>query len=448
MAITSPAQGRCETRAGHLKDVCCVAPLGAACAAVGGSEGIEIVPWDGTRPSRSSGFKITALVSLGSQSLMAGDEAGIVRVWHYRRRILKLVFTTEAHTAQVTCLCNAGDVVFTASRDGCVRQLNVIENFSAGDFCSSESPVLAVATRSTRGILLGCEDGTVLEVHRRNANVLRRFELGAPVVAVDSDTEGSLVLAAAGGQVKIWNVPRDRPKASGAEASVVGVWSVADVASALLLADGIFVAAGSLGLTWNAGSQGHVTGIETLNSELAAVAMARGAGCSKSVLALRKARLKSQEASLCEHSFPEALPAAADGRTSRNSTAERRSRSGMTSGSTPNSTAAGPASLPLSPHRPATAEAAAAAWMEGICSPKQIEPDAGEEFAEEELAEGIAEDDFKEKKERRRKNRASTTHAQSCKQFDDPTVASNARRAAAALPVPASRTSGFVSHLG
>jgi len=150
-----------------------------------------------------------------------------------------------AHSAAVRCLANGGDVVLTASDDGDVRQLNVLDEWACNDFFSAGGPVLSVAFFGTRSVVVGCADGRVLEVCRRKAQTVCAMDFGAAVEALDTDVDaapGSRVVAAGNGRVAVWlhhRKPRDPGSPKGRSADLVAVlaasWLVAGVSSVVLL---------------------------------------------------------------------------------------------------------------------------------------------------------------------------------------------------------------------
>ncbi|CAE8650757.1 unnamed protein product, partial [Polarella glacialis] len=115
----------------------------------------------------------------------------------------------------VRILSNGGDILLTASDDGTVKQLNVLEGFSPSEFFTPGSRPCAVVARG-KNVLVGCCDGSVLELARRNptAVLLRRMELGVAITCIDADppVPGARVLAVGGGRLAVW---LDPPRGSG-----------------------------------------------------------------------------------------------------------------------------------------------------------------------------------------------------------------------------------------
>lgn len=240
--------GVLQHRATLPEGTVCLAPLGSTAVAAGYHEGVKVVSWDSTASASASGFSVTCLASLGSQSLVAGDATGRVRIWHWRRGTLKLVHDIPVHTIAVRALANSGDVLFTAAEDGMVRRLEVLENFAPGDFSFSAGTVVsAVASAGKRSILVGCEDGNILEVHRKSSEVLHRFEFGSQLAVLDVNEEDGRVLAAGNDSLAVWRIPitsrdvgaaaraRRRGDAVSSEFELVGTWSCPGIISALLL---------------------------------------------------------------------------------------------------------------------------------------------------------------------------------------------------------------------
>lgn len=255
---------------------------GAASGAivVGSAKGVQLILWadapsQTTRSVRcaapreqtlhATGFSATCLVSLGSQSLAAGDEAGVVRVWHWRRRELKQVFQVAAHTAALRALANGGDVLFTASGDGTVRQLNVLEDFACNDFFSAGQAVHSIVARG-KNVLVGCSEGCIWELARRNAGprVLRQLQMGirAPIVSLDADPPGpgGRILALAGERLAVWVDPPGPGERGGAAGEKCpepeGSWPALGATAALLLPGsgvGDHVTLGSAGLNHGPG---------------------------------------------------------------------------------------------------------------------------------------------------------------------------------------------------
>jgi len=149
----------------------------------------------------------TCILALGSQTIAAGDHAGRVRVWHLRRQTLKEVKNIQVHFSAIRAISSGGDILLTASDDGSVKQLDVLANFVPSDFFTTGAPATSVLSRG-KNVLVGCEDGIVWELSRRlaHATVLRRLDLGAPVLSLDADAEfpGARVLAAGHGRFAVW----------------------------------------------------------------------------------------------------------------------------------------------------------------------------------------------------------------------------------------------------
>eukprot|EP00931_Biecheleriopsis_adriatica_P075634 TRINITY_DN49451_c0_g1_i1.p1 TRINITY_DN49451_c0_g1~~TRINITY_DN49451_c0_g1_i1.p1 ORF type:complete len:428 (+),score=111.58 TRINITY_DN49451_c0_g1_i1:22-1305(+) len=223
-----PGLGLLLRRRGLLPEgTTCLAALEGGDVASGSSSGVQVIAsrraqQDGSplpRLGSAGGFEATCLAALGSQTLAAGDAAGVIRVWHWRRRTLKEVAKVHVHQAAVRALSNGGDILLTASEDGTVKQLNVIEGFMPADFFSPGVPATSVLARG-KHVLVGCKDGVVWELSRRSRepSVIRRLELGAAVLCLDADApaEGARVLAAGGGRIGVW---LDAPVKPGKEAS-------------------------------------------------------------------------------------------------------------------------------------------------------------------------------------------------------------------------------------
>ncbi|CAK9086205.1 unnamed protein product [Durusdinium trenchii] len=149
----------------------------------------------------------TCILALGSQTIAAGDHAGRVRVWHLRRQILKEVRNVQVHFSNVRDISSGGDILLTASDDGWVKQLDVLTNFAPSGFFETGVPATSVLARG-KNVLVGCEDGIVWELSRRlsQATILRRMELGVPILTLDADAEapGARVLAAGRGRFAVW----------------------------------------------------------------------------------------------------------------------------------------------------------------------------------------------------------------------------------------------------
>lgn len=149
----------------------------------------------------------TCILALGSQTIAAGDHAGRVKVWHLRRQTLKEVRNIHVHFSAIRAISSGGDILLTASDDGSVKQLDVLSNFVPSDFFTTGVPATSVLARG-KNVLVGCEDGVVWELSRRlnHPTVLRRLELGAPVLSLDADAEfpGARVLAAGHGRFAVW----------------------------------------------------------------------------------------------------------------------------------------------------------------------------------------------------------------------------------------------------
>jgi len=191
MKTVAMVHGSTLRQRGNLpEDVICLSALGDGAVAVGTSDGVQVVSLDGGLPVHAMGFIAQCLVPLGSQTLAGGNNSGCVCIWHWRRRTLKQVMRAEVHAncTEVRCLANGGDVLLTASEDGTARQIDVLEDWAQSDFFSSGGvPLLCVAFCGRHAVLIGCEDGRILEVSRRNAEVMRRMDLGAPVQTLDAD---------------------------------------------------------------------------------------------------------------------------------------------------------------------------------------------------------------------------------------------------------------------
>eukprot|EP00435_Cladocopium_sp_Y103_P017501 s2330_g4.t1 len=149
----------------------------------------------------------TCILALGSQTIAAGDHAGRVKVWHLRRQTLKEVRNIHVHFSAIRAISSGGDILLTASDDGSVKQLDVLSNFVPSDFFTTGVPATSVLARG-KNVLVGCEDGVVWELSRRlnHPTVLRRLELGAPVLSLDADPEfpGARVLAVGHGRFAVW----------------------------------------------------------------------------------------------------------------------------------------------------------------------------------------------------------------------------------------------------
>eukprot|EP00927_Polykrikos_kofoidii_P054920 TRINITY_DN49262_c0_g1_i1.p1 TRINITY_DN49262_c0_g1~~TRINITY_DN49262_c0_g1_i1.p1 ORF type:complete len:557 (+),score=89.60 TRINITY_DN49262_c0_g1_i1:67-1737(+) len=229
------------------ENIVCLTSFGDGFVAVGSSDGVEVFPVDGSASVRQAGFVPECLVQLGSQTLAGGSNTGDVCVWHWRRNLLKQVMRASVHAAAVRGLGNGGDVLLTASDDGTVRQLNVLDDWAQSDFLDVGCPVRCVAFCGRRSVIVGCEDGRILEVSRRNADVMRRMDLGAPVQALDADNDdnsGARVVAAGGGRLAVWireRFPRGAAGVAAAAAAAEKVtlpsvsWPVQDVVGVLLL---------------------------------------------------------------------------------------------------------------------------------------------------------------------------------------------------------------------
>jgi len=237
--------------------------VGGGAVAVGSCEGVRVVSWDGSLQANARGFAVTCLAALGSQSLAAGCESGRVCVWHWRRETLKQVYDVPSHPVAVSALANGGDVLVVGSTGGKVKQLVVLDNFVLNDFdFEAGAAVRCLALYGRRTLLVGCENGQVLEVNRNTSEVLQSFELGstdpAAVVALDVDERGhGCLLAASDGCVAVW-VPHSpahatRPSKMLPTPPLANFWpmDIGGVTGALLLpggCPGAFLAAGPGGL--------------------------------------------------------------------------------------------------------------------------------------------------------------------------------------------------------
>jgi len=324
------ALGAVQRRALLPEGTVCLAPLGSTAVAAGFDDGVRVTSFDGRPLASALGFVATCLASLGSQSLAAGDSVGKVRVWHWRRGTLKLVYDVSVHAAAVRALANSGDVLFTASADGFVRGLEVLENFAPGDFSfSAGTAVGAVATAGKRSIMVGCEDGHVLEVHRKSCEVLQRLEFGAPVTVLDVNEEDGRLLAAGSGCLAVWRLPlasRDpgaavRARRSGAvvetEAELCGKWTLPGVISAMLLAGGRpddILVAGTCGILRGGVAQVDEQGVQEDAaakdiSGLPAAAMVRGSLETALVAILENSAAHAAKAEASGRKSPTPVPA-------------------------------------------------------------------------------------------------------------------------------------------
>lgn len=185
---------------------------------------------------------------------------GAVRVWHWRRGVLKMVFNVAVHKARVRCLSNGGDVLFTGSEDGHVAFLDVLQDFTCSYFFSAGDEVHSVLARKLN-VLVGCRGGCVWELTRRKAEpeVLRKLMLGvnAPVDSLDADEPApgkGRVLVAGGDRLAVWlDPPRKRAGDGEKEIPAPPPDAASDapgVASALLMPGGLgdYLTAGGGGL--------------------------------------------------------------------------------------------------------------------------------------------------------------------------------------------------------
>lgn len=208
----------------------------------------------------ATGFEASCVTGLGSVTLAAGDMTGKVRVWHWRRGDLKMVFNVAVHKARVRCLSNGGDILFTGSEDGDVAQLDVLEDFTCRTFFSAGDEVHSVLARKFN-VLVGCRGGCVWELTRRKAEpeVLRKLMLGvnAPVDSLDADEPApgkGRVLVAGGDRLAVWlDPPRKRAGSGEKEIPAPPPDAARDapgVASALLMPGGLgdYLTAGGAGL--------------------------------------------------------------------------------------------------------------------------------------------------------------------------------------------------------
>lgn len=240
----APGLGQLLRRAALPEGVSCLAPLGDGCVAAGTPAGVEVVSWGGSKPARASGFSAECLATLGSQSLAAGDAEGRVRVWHLRRGALKQVFDVSVHTKAVRALANAGDVLLTASQDGTVRLLDVLAGFAPTEFAFSADVAVGFVAASGRfAVLVGCDDGRVVEVHRKTSEQMRCMQLGPNLIMLASDEADGRVLAAGGGRLEVWRMPAPGKGRRAIEVGLgdpvlLGSWSAPNLESALLLPGG------------------------------------------------------------------------------------------------------------------------------------------------------------------------------------------------------------------
>lgn len=130
-----------------------------------------------------------------------------------------------------------------------MRQLDVLSDFVPADFIELDTPVLCVRFFGTRAVLVGCEDGRVLEVHRLTKSVLRSLDMGGRVSCIDC-TEAGRILAVGGGRVRLWEDASPVKRSQVDTIRVAGEWSIPNVDAALLSPSGReFIAVGSQGVT-------------------------------------------------------------------------------------------------------------------------------------------------------------------------------------------------------
>mmetsp|Transcript_65558 Transcript_65558/g.188617 ORF Transcript_65558/g.188617 Transcript_65558/m.188617 type:complete len:321 (-) Transcript_65558:90-1052(-) len=189
-------------------------------------------------------------------------------------------------------MANGGDVLFTASKDGTVRQLNVLDNFACEDFFSAGCAVSSLATRGTH-VLVGSADGRVWELVRRKAGPRRvrvlNLGIAAPVESLDADQPGpgARVLALAGGRLAVWLDP-PRRLAGAEEGEEVpgpepdGTWSSPGASAVVLVPGGkedyIFAGPSGLGHGSGLGARDWAVAAAKVSGLLTALVHVCGAG--------------------------------------------------------------------------------------------------------------------------------------------------------------------------
>ena len=172
----SAAWGRLRRLAWVPYGVTCLAPLEGA-VVMGLRDGLQVVALDGSPPAFAQGFRASCLAALGAPagSFVAGTREGAALVFLWRRPgELTLRHQTLLPGGALRALAADGDICFSGSEDGAVQWMRVLEDrLEQHDFLQADSPVTCLAMGAERtSVLVGCQNGRVLEVDRQTAEVL------------------------------------------------------------------------------------------------------------------------------------------------------------------------------------------------------------------------------------------------------------------------------------
>lgn len=156
---------------------------------------------------------INAVVFLGNNLLIAGDDEGMVKIWRLANNEAKLIRQVEAHSRAITCMqITSDDKLLTGSADYLLSIWDVQEMNRLASYTHDESITALAVTRDNRYVITGCYDSKIriwplYELREDTVIVFEGHEADISSLALDP-TDSYILSGSVDCCIKIWDLEK------------------------------------------------------------------------------------------------------------------------------------------------------------------------------------------------------------------------------------------------